>query len=257
MNLLKSLRSAPLLALAVILHAASLTLSAQTLKWNAISQTRLAAPGETNLLFTFSLTNITGGDVVVTGVRPSCGCTTAKLPPLPWRLAPGKDGQIEANVDIRGKRGMISKVVFVDSPAGTNMLTLIINIPEDRARNMELALTDRQAVFKGECASCHVVPTVGKTGVALYQAACGICHESDHRATMVPSLLALAKPTGREYWDQWIRKGKEGSLMPAFAKEHGGPLAEDQILSLVNHLLTRSTNSPAATATGPLSLGTR
>jgi len=245
MNLMNPFRAVPLLALAFVLHTAPSTLQAQSLKWNATSQTRLAAPGETNVHFAFSLTNISPTGVVITGVRPSCGCTTAKLPPLPWNLAPGKDGQIEATVDIRGKRGMISKVVFVDSPAGTNMLTLIINIPEDRARNMELALADRQAVFKGECASCHVIPTVGKTGANLYQAACGICHESDHRATMVPSLLALAKPTGREYWDQWIRKGKEGSLMPAFAKEQGGPLSEEQIQSLVSHLVITLTNTAA------------
>ncbi len=244
MNLMNPLRSVSFLALAVILHATTPTLSAQALKWHATSQTRLAAPGETNLHFAFSLTNISAGEVIITGVRPSCGCTTAKLPPLPWHLAPGKDGQIEANVDIRGKRGMISKVVFVDSPSGTNMLTLVIHIPEDRARNMELALADRQAVFKGECANCHVLPAVGRTGAALYVAACGVCHESDHRATMVPSLVALAKPTGRDYWDQWIRKGKEGSLMPAFAKDQGGPLTEEQIQSLVNHLVTTFTNAP-------------
>lgn len=245
MNLMNPLRAVALLAVALVLHTTVPTLSAQSLKWNVTSQTRLATPGETNVHFAFSLTNITPSEVVITGIRPSCGCTTAKLPPLPWHLAPGKDGQIEATVDIRGKRGMISKVVFVDSTAGTNMLTLIINIPEDRARNMELALADRQAVFKWECVSCHVIPTVGKTGVALYQAACGVCHESDHRATMVPSLLALAKPTGREYWDQWIRKGKEGSLMPAFDKDHGGPLSEEQIQSLVSHLATTLTNTAA------------
>ena len=49
--------------------------------------------------FIFNLTNATAGDVVITGVRPSCGCTTTKLPALPWRLGPGMNGQIEADVE--------------------------------------------------------------------------------------------------------------------------------------------------------------
>lgn len=222
---------------------------AQSLVWDARSKTHTVKPGETNIPFTFNLTNATAADVVITGVRPSCGCTTTRLPALPWRLGPGVGGQIQADVDIRGKRGVVSKVIFVDSPAGTNVLSVIVTIPEDRTRNLELALADRQAVFRGDCATCHVQPTVGKTGVALYQAACGICHDSEHRATMVPGLPVLAKPTGREYWEQWVRHGKPGSLMPAFAKTEGGPLDETQIKSLVDHLTGQFT-AKAAPLTG-------
>lgn len=220
--------------------------SAQSLAWDALVKKHTAKPGETNIQFTFNVTNAAAaGDVVITGVRPSCGCTTTRLPALPWRLGPGLGGQIQADVDIRGKRGVVSKVVFVDSPAGTNVLSLIITIPEDRTRNQELALADRQAVFRGDCATCHVQPTVGRTGLALYQTACGICHDSEHRATMVPGLPVPAKPTGREYWDQWVRHGKAGSLMPAFAKTEGGPLDEAQIKSLVDHLTNQLTANAA------------
>lgn len=210
---------------------------APPLVWAAILQKHEANPGETNVLFTFQLTNAAvAEDVIITAVRPSCGCTTAKMPPLPWRLGPGASGQIEATVDIRGKHGLVNKIVSVESSAGTNLLTLVINIAEDRARNMDLALADRQAVFRGQCATCHVQPSVGKTGLALYRYACGICHESEHRASMVPNLNALNKPTGREYWDGWVRNGKAGSLMPAFSQAAGGPLAENQIATLVDYL---------------------
>lgn len=223
---------------------------AAPLTWQAIYQKHDANPGETNVVFTFHLTNSSAlEDVLITAVRPSCGCTTAKMPPLPWRLAPGAAGEIETTVDIRGKRGLVNKVVTVESSAGTNLLTLVINIPEGRARNMDLALADRQAVFRGECATCHVQPTVGQTGVALYQAACGICHESDHRATMVPNLAALNKPTGRDYWDGWVRKGKVGSLMPAFAQSEGGPLDENQIKSLADYLAGHFPSTASASAT--------
>lgn len=240
-----------LLAGALLVGAAPTGLGGP-LAWDALAKTQLAKPGETNVHFVFNVTNAAGaGDVVITGVRPSCGCTTTRLPALPWRLGPGMGGQLAADVDIRGKRGVVSKVVFVDSAAGTNVLSLIITIPEDRTRNQELALADRQAVFRGECATCHVQPAVGRTGAALYQAACGICHDSGHRASMVPNLAALGKPTDRDYWTQWVRHGKPGSLMPAFAQAEGGPLDEAQILSLLDHLSGLRSPGPATATVSP------
>lgn len=105
--------------------------------------------------------------------------------------------------------------------------------------NQMLAKADRQAVFKGACASCHVTPTRNKSGSALFEAACNICHGGAHRAEMVPD-LNIAKP-GRDYnyWMTWITHGKEGTLMPAFGKEQGGPLSDAQIISLA-HWLSRT-----------------
>lgn len=252
MNLLHRVRTAWLTLLGAALVGCMNPGMAGSLAWETLVRKHTARPGETNIPLTFRLTNAaTSGDVIITGVRPSCGCTTARMPPLPWRLTPGSSGQIEANVDIRGKRGVISKVVFVDTTAGTNMLSLVITVPEDRMRNQELALADRQAVFRGECASCHVHPAIGQTGAALYGLACGICHDSEHRATMVPSLDALGKLTDREYWDHWIRHGKAGTLMPAFAQAEGGPLPENQIRSLVDYLVNRPKPVPAPSNPGP------
>ena len=135
---------------------------------------------------------------------------------------------------------MLSKVVTVESSVGLQFLTLNVQIPEPevngRDRNMQLALADRQAVFKNDCAACHAYPTTAKSGAELYGAACGICHDAEHRASMVPDLRALNKPTDRPYWHEWITKGKAGTLMPAFAKSEGGPLDDGQIQSLVDYL---------------------
>lgn len=226
-----------LLCLGLLLCGLSPSGHALGLTWDAPLKKHTVTPGETNVHFAFQVTNTaTDGEIVINAVRPSCGCTTAKVPPLPWHLKPGADGQIEAVVDITGKHGTVSKLLIVESATWTNYLTMVITIPESREMNMELAKADRQTVFKGDCASCHVTPTVGKTGEELYRSACGICHESDHRASMVPNLMALNKATGRDYWDAWIRKGKQGSLMPAFEKSEGGPLDENQIKSLVDFL---------------------
>ena len=217
-----------------------------------------AKPGETNAQFTFTLTNTSPADVTVNEVHTSCGCTVAKLPSQPWILAPGTNGEIHVTVDLRGKRGQVTKLVYVNGATGTKTLTVKVNIPEaqpgtmaDRDKNREIAAADRQAVFKNDCASCHASPTVGKQGEALYAAACAICHDSEHRASMVPDLSNLNHSTDRIYWKVWTTQGKVGSLMPAFAKAEGGPLTDDQINSLADYLAEHIPSRPAAGPVAP------
>ena len=219
----------------------------EPLAWDSISKEVMAKVGDTNAAITFSATNISSAPVTVRAIRPSCGCTIAKMPAQPWVLQPGSNGQVQVSVDLRGKRGVLSKYLTVDSSAGYKLLTLKVTIPDapmaatsgdKRGRNLMMALADRQAVFKNDCAQCHVRPGMGKLGQPLYQAACGICHESSHRATMVPDLHTANHPANRIYWTKWITTGKIGTLMPAFAQSEGGPLSEQQINSLAEYLST-------------------
>ena len=101
---------------------------------------------------------------------------------------------------------------------------------------------------KGDCARCHVEPVIGKMGKDLFTAACGICHEGEHRATMVPDLHALPHETNAEFWKTWTAHGKIGSLMPAFAQTDGGPLSDQQIASLTDYLVKAIPSKPGATA---------
>src|SRR6185503_8056367 len=120
---------------------------------------------------------------------------------------------------------------------GAKQLNVKANIPSpevaapspvmDRNKNQELAKADRQAVFRGDCASCHVEPAKGKFGKELYDKSCGVCHDSEHRASMVPNLHALNHDTNADFWKTWISQGKPGSLMPAVATSQGGPLRDD------------------------------
>lgn len=222
------------------------------LVWATKEKTYNALPGETSANFRFALTNRSSVDVTVHSVRPSCGCTAAKLPKDPWILAPGTGGELALTVDLHGKTGRISKSATVYTSSGQSTLLFHVNIPPptatgtvaggrmagDRQKNLQLAAADRQAVFKGDCVSCHVTPAIGKKGKGLYDAACGICHEGDHRASFVPNLRGLNKPTNPQYWQSWITYGREGSLMPAFAKSKEGPLEDEQIQSLVEYLET-------------------
>jgi mono/diheme cytochrome c family protein len=219
------------------------------LAWDAVTKEYEAKIGETSAVVSFRVTNVNSTAAVIRAVRPSCGCTIARVPAQPWIIPPQGNGQFQLVVDLRGKRGTLNKYITVDASTGTKILVLRVKIPDPpggslqaanavngRTRNLAVALGDRQAVFKGTCQTCHRDPVIGKMNEDLYDAACAICHDSNHRATMVPALTGKRDPAHREYWRLWTAQGKDGTLMPGFAAAEGGPLTEAQINSLVDYL---------------------
>jgi cytochrome c553 len=207
--------------------------------------------GTSEAHFSFNLTNISSGDVTINGVQTSCGCTVAKLPSQPWKLSPNDHGEISATMQLAGvpAGGNKTKTLTVNFDKGSKVLIVKANVlPEakamsdaDRAISLKMAQTDRQAVFRGDCARCHVAPgrdAAGhdKMGQDLYTAVCGICHNSEHQASFVPNLNKLTVPTNADFWRTWIMHGKPGTLMPAFSKAEGGILSDDQINSLTQYL---------------------
>ncbi len=181
----------------------------------------------------------------------------AKLPEQPWKLAPGTNGQISATMNLAGKSGTSVKTLTVNSDKGPKLLfvqatilppsaTPVVMTAMDREANQKLAIADRQGVFKADCASCHAAPAKDKLGQPLYAAVCGICHEAEHRATMVTDLHNLPYQTTPEIWRNWITHGKPGSLMPAFALAEGGILTDEQISSLVSYLVAAIPSKPSA-----------
>jgi cytochrome c553 len=238
-------------------------LSSTVIAWDADTKEYKAGLGEMSAPFTFNFTNVSSGEVAINSVNTSCGCTVAKLPPLPWKIAPGTNGVIPVTMNLAGKNGTVFKSVTVNTDQGYKALLVKVVIPPpppppvvgpmDRQRNVELAKADRQAVFKGDCARCHVEPAKGKSGKELYVAACGICHEAEHRATMVADLHAIKLETNAEFWKTWIAHGKVGTLMPAFAQSDGGPLTDAQIISLVDYLVATIPSHATAQTAKPVS----
>lgn len=215
------------------------------LKFDATSKSVELKQGETKGIFQFALTNVSKDTVTITSVHTSCGCTAGKLPHSPWVLAPGDSGFVDFTMDMTGKSGKVTKTATIASSAGPFILTLtsMAQPPDptvmragDRTKNLQVAAADRQAVFRNDCATCHVHPAVGKTGKVLFDAACGICHDAEHRASMVPTLRDPKRATDVNYWTKWISEGRDGSLMPAFALKNGGILTDAQIGSLVAYL---------------------
>ncbi|MEW6303245.1 MAG: DUF1573 domain-containing protein [Verrucomicrobiota bacterium] len=236
---------AGMLALSLNLPGQSAIPPTPALVWDKDVNEYKAKEGETNVFLYFHVTNQSPAEILIQRVDVSCGCTTPQLPSLPWRIAAGDHDKLKIAVDLRGKMGILTKAILVHSSAGPKTLMVKVHVPHspqttmvqsDRARNMLTALNDNKAIFKGECARCHAQSGAGKHGAELYAAVCGICHDSPHRATVVPDLKALPHPTNHDYWLTSIRHGKVGTMMPGFAKSEEGPLTDEQINSLADFL---------------------
>jgi mono/diheme cytochrome c family protein len=229
-------------------YATNFTVVTNRSFWDIISGKKYSSIARvaTNTAVVTVTNSITPAPVTVLNVHPSCGCTTAEVPQGSWLLPPGTNSVIRVNVNLAGKSGSLFKTVGITTDRGRMDLVLRINIqPEppprpmtetERAQGVALAKVDRQAVFRGDCASCHAKNLPGKYGQQLFAAACGICHDANPRATMVPDLHNLKDPTSEEFWRAWITSGKAGTLMPAFASAQGGPLTDFQVASLANWL---------------------
>lgn len=230
------------------------------LAWDATMKEFQAKPGETEAHFTFIVTNISTNPVFIDSVSTSCGCTVAKLPATPWILQPGSNGQLQAMMDLTGKTGTLTKAVMIHSDKGEKTLLVRastggisrrptgIPIPfiSARERNQQSARSDRQTVFRNDCAKCHAEPGRDKSGEPLYAAVCGICHEAEHRADFVPDLRKIGHEINPDFWRRLVLHGKTDSMMPAFAREEGGPLDLKQVDSLVTFLEERFGKSPKA-----------
>lgn len=230
-------------------------LPATLIAWDSMDKAVTVEAGTPASKLSFSLTNVSHEPVTVLSVRTSCGCTTAQLPPMPWTIAPASNGVININMTLAGKTGTVIKSVTVMTDKGTKNLIVRTTIlplqsaspmaPGSREMNQMLARADRQAVFKGDCATCHVGAAKDKRGAELYAEVCAVCHEAEHRSTMVPDLKVAKQERNEEYWRNWIADGKQGSLMPAFATRAGGILTDEQIKSLVEHLVKTMPAKPA------------
>jgi len=245
------------------------------LKWSAESIDYNPKPGEQSAPFVFYVTNVSSSVVTINSMRTSCGCTVAQLPPLPaepYKLGVGSNAPINVTMNLAGKVGTVMKSINVDTSVGPKALLVRVNMPApeqtpatavnatpqpampDRNKNIQTSLADRQAPLRGECASCHVEKGKGKMGQELYAADCGICHDSAQRAAMVPDLKVPRSPRDLAFWQKWIMEGKPGTMMPAYAQIHGGPLTQEQVDSLTVYLYQNYPKGPQSVAAAPAGL---
>jgi mono/diheme cytochrome c family protein len=224
---------------------------ANVLEWDSLKQSCEVNDGKGPVLFSFRMTNVSEESVVVEKVNASCGCTTVNTRTTPFSLPPGASENLQVSMSVDGKFGTVTKSLLVQGSRASWTLLVTAELPpaevapgpgvamsaRSRSRNIGLARADRQAVFKGDCAGCHADYAEEQYGYDLYLGACAICHDAEHRASMVPDLRVAGMPRDAAYWRQHITHGLDTTLMPAFALEQGGILSNEQIDSLVESLV--------------------
>lgn len=179
---------------------------------------------------TLFIRNNSSEAVTIVDVQTSCGCTVAE--PASSVVLPGGFTTLEVRTDTTMKQGDVKKWVQVTDSAGhVARSTLTLKVTE----NPHLA-REGKGLFDGKCRSCHYDPVQGKTdGKAIYEAACIMCHGEKGHGAYAPALHAIDDEMAL---NQIIANGSGSPQMPGFAREHGGPLTQEQIRILSKWLLS-------------------
>ncbi|MDX2470740.1 MAG: DUF1573 domain-containing protein [SAR324 cluster bacterium] len=165
---------------------------------------------------TMTVTNMGSGELKILGVKPSCGCTTIKIPKR--KLTSGESTIIPFFVDTRGKIGKVEKTIkiYSNSPGPAHVEPIAFHVLPKLKRGE----TSLNFILEPPCASCHIDPAVGKNGAMLFKAICKSCHVKALKTRSRPSLVKI------------ISSGIPAMGMPAYQDY----LDESQIQSLAEHI---------------------
>jgi cytochrome c553 len=175
----------------------------------------------------------------ILGTRPSCGCTASVV--TDPEVLPGGHGVLRVTFDPAGQHGSVRKTLSVNSndPTDPHVLLTIkakVTVVERPLEPGAHPRTTGQSLLMGDCASCHAEPAADKRAEALYTAVCAMCHgEQAEGGEHGPSLRTpdyLATRDDQELGVA-ISYGTSNPGMPGFSRTMGGPLTDEQILSLV------------------------
>jgi mono/diheme cytochrome c family protein len=192
----------------------------------------------------FKVANRGSSPLEIEDVKSSCGCTF----PV-WkqkRLMPGESAILPVTVDTAMKQDKVEKTMDVisnDPLSGFVTLTVKLDINDPHSQ-LAMGKDGKGAakIFKSEkCISCHVDGGVGQFGKELFEADCAMCHRpgAHGKASVGPVLESLdySDPTFVKTVKNVICYGsKTHRSMPGFLGDAGGPLAPEQIDSLVSYL---------------------
>jgi hypothetical protein len=99
------------------------------LAWDSVSKEYHAQAGDVKAPFSFSLTNVSAGPVVIYDTSTSCDCTVASLPSRPWTIPSGGTGAIEASINLSNKVGVVTNSVIIYTSKGNRRLFVKALIP--------------------------------------------------------------------------------------------------------------------------------
>ena len=177
--------------------------------------------------YTFRFENKGTEDLLIKEVTTSCGCTAALVSSN--TVKPGGNGEITVSYDSQGRAGAVSRTITVvsnDLVEPVKELTITATVTS----SMHTTFNVNESLFSDKCGACHFSPALNKKGKELYDAVCTFCH--GRTAVGLESLKVMEVDVIKEI----TRNGIAGTEMPAWIKEQGGPLDEEQIRSLSNFI---------------------
>ena len=178
--------------------------------------------------YTFLFENKGTEDLWIKEVTTSCGCTAALVSSN--TIKPGEKGEIKVSYDSQGRAGVVSRTItVVSNDAVESVKELTINATV--TPSMHTTFNVAESLFSEKCGACHFNPALNKNGKELYDAVCAFCH--GRTAGGIDRLKGI----GRDVIEERTRKGISGTEMPAWTKEQGGPLDDDQIRSLSDFII--------------------
>ena len=183
--------------------------------------------------YTFRFENKGTEDLLIKEVTTSCGCTAALVSSN--TVKPGENGEITVSYDSQGRAGAVSRTITVvsnDLVEPVKELTITATVTS----SMHTTFNVNESLFSDKCGACHFSPALNKKGKELYDAVCTFCHGR----TAVG--LERLKVMEMDVINGITRNGIAGTEMPAWIKEQGGPLDEEQIRSLSNFIKGESAN---------------
>jgi len=183
--------------------------------------------------YTFRFENKGTEDLLIKEVTTSCGCTAALVSSN--TVKPGENGEITVSYDSQGRAGAVSRTITVvsnDLVEPVKELTITATVTS----SMHTTFNVNESLFSDKCGACHFSPALNKKGKELYDAVCTFCH--GRTAVGLERLKVMEMDVIKEI----TRNGIAGTEMPAWIKEQGGPLDEEQIRSLSNFIKGESAN---------------
>jgi len=186
----------------------------------------------------FVIENVGTDTLVILSTHPSCGCTAAIMEGSP-RIAPGGSSKLHVKFDANNKpEGPIIKTVTISSNSREQSERIVrIQGRVVKSKLAHKAMMHLDGLFQGDCAKCHVDKGKGELGARLFEADCAICHGTKADGKPGPELAseAMMKHTPKQ-WKQIIESGIANTAMPAFHTKNKGPLADEEVASLIEYM---------------------
>jgi mono/diheme cytochrome c family protein len=177
-----------------------------------------------------------GNDILrIDSIKPSCGCTVASISTK--QVPPFQSAELKVTFNSSGRAfAEFEKSVVIISNASPTSKTLRFHgriVMPSKPHNVMMST---QNIFSGSCAVCHVDQGRGQIGKPLYDADCAICHGAKKDGKPSHDLLTMTKDIDEKRLFEIILNGKQGTNMPGFDWEKGGPLTDQEIKTLCQYI---------------------